>query len=231
MTKLPQTMAAVLIASLAWSALAFAETVEVIPGVRVTKKTFNVPINEQPFYGFAKKNAVMLDADKTFKEAELKTAGTQEKAFERSMRNGWDALGNGYPVIAARRFNQASLFTQEPSTIYHAFAVIAYLHLKDAAYAEELFKIALTRPNPRKELRLDYGRFLLVAKRPADALPVLEQAVIDDPAQPVAWITLGYARAETGNRDGACAAVAEAAKRPNVSPKDIEPLKSAAKCN
>jgi predicted Zn-dependent protease len=230
MTGLLRTVVAGLIASFVWSATASAQTVEVAPGVRLTKRNYDLPINEQPFYGFAKKNQIMLDADKKFIESELKTAGTPEKAYERSLGFGWQALGNGYADIAARRFNQASLFTQEPSTIYHAFAVIAYVHLKDAAYAEELFKIALTRSNPRKELRLDFGRFLLVTRRPADALPVLEQAVIDAPDQPVAWITLGHARLETGNRDGACAAVAEAAKRPNVTPRDIEALKTAAKC-
>lgn len=230
MTRLFGGIAAILIASVVGASAASAQTVEVVPGVRLTKKNFDVPINEQPFYGFAQKNQIMLDADKKFTESQLKEFGTPEKAYEVSLGNGWQALGNGHPDIAARRFNQASLFSHEPSTIYHGFAVIAYVHLKDAAYAEELFKIALTRPNPRKELRLDYGRFLLVTRRPADALPVLEQAVIDAPDQPVAWITLGHARLETGNRDGACAAAAEAARRPNVSPRSIEPLKSAAKC-
>ena len=35
---------------------AAAETVEVAPGVQVTKRTYAAPINEQPFFGFAVKN-------------------------------------------------------------------------------------------------------------------------------------------------------------------------------
>ena len=35
---------------------AAAETVEVAPGVQVTKRTYAASINEQPFFGFAVKN-------------------------------------------------------------------------------------------------------------------------------------------------------------------------------
>lgn len=229
MQKLLRGIVGGLIASLVWSATASAQMVDVVPGVRLTKRSYSVPINEQPFYGFAKKNQIMLDADKTFRESELKTWGTPERAFERSLRNGWEAIKNGYPVIAARRFNQASLFTHEPSALYHAFAVITYLHLKDAAYAEELFKVALTRPSPPKELNADYGRFLMDRKRPDDALPVLERAVRDTPEAAHAWVNLGYARLFTG-RDGACAAAAEATKLPDVLAVDLNYLKSTAKC-
>lgn len=229
MTRFLRTLAMLVAASLVWSAAASAQTVEVVPGVRLTKRSYGVPINEQPFYGFAQKNQIMLDADRKFRESQLKEFGTPEKAYEQSLGYGWQALRNGYPVIAARRFNQASLFTHEPSALYHAFAVIAFLHLRDAAYADELFKIALTRPNPPKELNADYGRFLMDQKRPDDALPVLERAVRDTPDVAHAWINLGYARLFTG-RDGACAAAAEAAKLPDVLAVDLDYLKSVAKC-
>ena len=35
---------------------AAAESVEVAPGVQVTKRSYKAPTNEQPFFGFAEKN-------------------------------------------------------------------------------------------------------------------------------------------------------------------------------
>ena len=231
MTRLLRAVVAFLIASFVWSATASAETVEVVPGVRLTKRSYDLPINEQPFYGFAKKNHIMLDADKKFIESELKAVGTPEKAYERSLGYGWQAFNAGHLVIAARRFNQASLFTREPSALYHSFAVIAQTHLNDPGYAEELFKIAATRPNPWKSLNADYGRFLMMTRRPAEALPVLEQAVRDTPDMGYAWSNLDFARLFAGNRDGACAAAAEAAKLPSTRASDLSMLKTAAKCD
>jgi hypothetical protein len=51
--KMARTLLA--LASLTWAGAAIAQTVEVAPGVQVTKKTFPVPINEAPFFGFADK--------------------------------------------------------------------------------------------------------------------------------------------------------------------------------
>ena len=43
--------------TLASTLSAVAETVEVAPGVQLTKRTYKAPINEQPFFGFAAKNS------------------------------------------------------------------------------------------------------------------------------------------------------------------------------
>ncbi|MDH8014031.1 hypothetical protein QIH10_28220, partial [Klebsiella pneumoniae] len=77
-------------------------------------------------------------------------------------------------------------------------------------FAEELFKIARKQPNPSKNLNAGYGRFLLIARRPGDAQPVLEQAVIDAPNFGDAWSNLAFARIQNGDRTGACAAADEA---------------------
>jgi hypothetical protein len=47
---------------LALTVPAAAETVEVAPGVRVTKRTYAAPINELPFLGFAAKNSAQQAA-------------------------------------------------------------------------------------------------------------------------------------------------------------------------
>ena len=48
---------------------AAAETVEVAPGVQVTKRTYAAPVNEQPFFGFAAKTAEQKAEDEKFVSA------------------------------------------------------------------------------------------------------------------------------------------------------------------
>ena len=83
----------------------------------------------------------------------------------------------------------------------------------DLDAADELFRIALKQPNPMKALNADYGRFLLIAKRPRDAQPVLEQAVKEAPDFTDAWTNLAWARFQNGDPAAACAAAEEAAKQ------------------
>jgi predicted Zn-dependent protease len=78
---------------------------------------------------------------------------------------------------------------------------------KDSEYADELFRVARTRPNPEKSLNADHGRLLLLLKRPKDAQPLLEQAVVDLPDFAGAWANLAFARLQNGDKAGACAAV------------------------
>src|SRR4029079_12815152 len=55
---------------------ASAETVEVAPGVRVTKKTYAAPSNEQPFFGFVARDAAQQAADENFVKAMIAATGT-----------------------------------------------------------------------------------------------------------------------------------------------------------
>jgi predicted Zn-dependent protease len=191
---------------------ALAETVEIAPGVQVTKRTYAVPINEQPFFGFADKTASQREADDKFVQALLQAVGTREKAVDETTKRGWRALAAGKAAEAALRFNQAYLVAPEQSRVYHGLAVIAQTRFNDIDFAEELFRIAQKQPNPLKILNADYGRVLLIAKRPKDAQPVLEQAVKDTPEAGDAWTDLGLARLRNHNPGGACLAADQADK-------------------
>jgi Tfp pilus assembly protein PilF len=220
------------VVTLASSLSAAAETVEVAPGVQVTKRTYKAPVNEQPFFGFAVKDSAQQAADANFVNAIIPAAGTREKAFEETTKRGWRAINAGRMGEAAQRFNQAFLILPEQSAVYHGFAVVAQARFNDLDAAEELFRIALERPNPVKALKADYGRFLLVAKRPRDAQSVLEQAVKDAPDFGDAWTNLAWARFQNGDLVAACAAAAEAAKhRPsNNSMGDLTAVINVAQC-
>jgi len=212
--------------------IATAQTVEVAPGVQVTKKTFSAPVNEQPFFGFADKTPEQRSADERFVTALVQAVGSRQKASDEAIKRGWNAISSGNVAEAAQRFNQAFLLAPEQSGVYHGFAAVAQIRFNDAAFAEELFKIARKQPNPAKTLNADYGRSLLIAKRPRDAQPVLEQAVIDTPDFGDAWSNLAFARIQNGDRAAACAAAEEATKRnpsANAS-RDLALFKSNAQC-
>ena len=211
---------------------ASADTVEIASGVQVTKRSYAAPIKEQPFFGFADKTAAQREEDDKFVKALMQAAGTREKALDEVVKRGWRALGSGKYPEAAVRFNQAFLVAPEQSVVYHGLAAIAQIRFNDLEFAEELFRIAAKQPNPLKMLNADYGRVLLVAKRPKDAQPVLEQAVKDTPDFGDAWINLAHARLQNGDRDAACAAADVAMKqRPSSNAAvDLNKLRNDAQC-
>ncbi|WP_311966764.1 tetratricopeptide repeat protein [Bradyrhizobium australiense] len=225
-------MAVAFVVTLASTLPAAADSIEVAPGVQVTKRSYTAPINEQPFFGFAVKNPEEKASDEKFVGAIVGATGSREKAFDEITMRGWRAINTGKIREAALRFNQAFLISPEQSAIYHGLAVVAQFRFNDLDAADELFGIALKQPNPVKALRADYGRMLLIAKRPRDALPVLEQAVKDAPDFSDAWTNLAIARFQNGDAAAACAAAEEAAKRrpSNNSGGDLTAVRNAAQC-
>jgi Tfp pilus assembly protein PilF len=222
----------ILLAALAFGHSASAETVEVAPGVQVSKRTYSAPVNEQPFYGFIVKDAAQRAADESFVTAVIQATGSREKAFDETTNRGWRAIAAGNAAVAAQRFNQAFLLAPEQSRVYHGLAAVAQIRFQDVDFAEELFRIARKQPNPLKTLNADYGRVLLIAKRPRDAQPVLEQAVKDTPDFGDAWTNLAWARLQNGDPTAACVAADEAMKqRPSGNARtDLNALRSSAQC-
>lgn len=192
---------------------AFAEMVEVAPGINVTKRTFPGPGNEQPFFGFIAFTAQQRAANEEFVKGALDAfGGNRQKAVDEIVTRGWSLFFEGKLDEATRRFNQAFLVEPRQSSIYHSFAAIADEKFNDKAYAEELFVIARTLPNPMTTLNADYGRFLVKIGRPREALPLLEQGVIDTPNLGMAWANLGWVRLVGGDQKGGCAALSKASQ-------------------
>lgn len=226
-------LSGVLVASLLIVAPVRAETVEVAPGVRVTKKTYPAPPNQQPFFGFITKTPEQQAADAKFVDALLGSTGSRQKAFEAASLRGWRAIVKNSAIEAAQRFNQAWLIAPEQSEVYHGFAIVTMMRFGDIDAADELFRIARKQPDPLKSLLADHGRALLLGKRPEQARSILEEAVAVTPDVADVWSNLGFARVETGDKLGACAAAEQAANH-NPSTNvlgDIALLRSRAGCN
>lgn len=220
------------IMTLAFIFPAAAETVEVVPGVQVTKRSYTAPVNEQPFFGFTTKTAEQKAEDEKFVAAIIRETGSREKALEEITKRGWIAIQGGRVREAAVRFNQAFLVSPEESSVFHGFAVIAQARFNDLEAADELFKIALRQPHPVRALKADYGRLLLIAKRPRDALEVLDQAVKETPDLSDAWTNLAWAKFQNGDPVAACAAAEEAVRRhpSNSGINDLTAVRNFAQC-
>lgn len=210
-----------------------AETIDVAPGVRVTKKSFSGPANQQPFFGFIARTPEQRAADDKFVADLVAATGSRQKAFEEVSLRGWRAIGKNNAAEAALRFNQAWLVAPEQSAVYHGLGIVTMMKFGDIDTADELFRIARQQPDPLKPLLADYGRALLLGKRPAQARTILQEAVAATPDVADAWSNLGFARVETGDKPGACAAAEEAAKhKPSTSVLgDIALLRNRAGCN
>ncbi len=107
-------------------------------------------------------------------------------------------------ATAAKRFNQAHLLDPQHSGIYHGFAMFVAARFKDFDYADELFRVAARMKSPNPSLKADHGRVLLIAGRPSDAEPLLEQAIRDTPDWAVPRMNLAWAVLQTGDREEAC---------------------------
>ena len=72
---------AVICALLFLAGAASAETVEVAPGVQVTKKTYSGPTNEQPFFGFVVKDAAQTGRGRKIRQGDAGGGGNAGEGF------------------------------------------------------------------------------------------------------------------------------------------------------
>src|SRR6266705_3165805 len=74
---------------------ALAETVEVAPGVEVTRKAFAAPASEAPFFGLAEKEPTLRKTDDVFISLAVQVYGSRANVYNALARRGWDAIAAG----------------------------------------------------------------------------------------------------------------------------------------
>jgi Flp pilus assembly protein TadD len=210
---------------------AAAETVEIAPGVTVTRRTYSVPTNEAPFYNFAK----TTDLDKIHREfvAEVsRHVPDLSQAAQHAIGRGWEALiTRGDYATAAKRFNQAFLLDPKQSGVYHGLAAVAASRFRDFEFADELFRVAARMRAPARTLNADHGRVLLMAGRPREAKPLLESAARDGPDWAVPKSNLAWAVLQMGDAAEACRLANQVSGRDIASVEgDVALLKQRANC-
>jgi Flp pilus assembly protein TadD len=221
-----------LLISVGVSAVAKPETVEVAPGVSLERRVYPAPANEAPFFNFAAPTEHQTAANERFVREVLARVPDRGKAAQMTTAAGWQALiGRNDFGTAGRRFNQAFLLDPMESSIYQGFGAIAASRFKDFVFANELFLIAARMKSPLKTLAADHGRVLLMANRPAEAKPLLEKAVRDDPDWAIPRANLAWAMFLTGQADQACRLIKEAKGRDlHAVERDVAMLQQRASC-
>jgi Tfp pilus assembly protein PilF len=190
--------------------LAQAQKVEVAPGLMVTRKTYHVSNNEAPFFNFVEKNEAEKAADQRLIAGVLQQGVDRSKAATAAIASGSRAFMQERDIAtAAKRFNQAYLLDPQQSGSYHGFAMVVFERFRDFDYADELFQVAARTKSPADSLSADHGRMLLMAGRPADALPLLRKAVADIPDWAIPRMNLALATLQTGDRPEACRLVTQ----------------------
>jgi Tfp pilus assembly protein PilF len=132
-------------------------------------------------YGGVEKNEQMRRADQRFIDTVVSTGATRQQGSAHAVKRGLEAFQKADFNLAMRRFNQAWLLDPENPNAYHGFALVAIERDKDEAFAETMFRKALTLPAATPGTYSDFGLFLIRNKRYEEAVPLLEQGILMDP--------------------------------------------------
>ena len=164
------------------------------------------PLNEQPMFGGQPKTPAEQAADRKFFDSVAKLGYSRAQGSDKSVQLGWQYFFSKHDIATAmKRFNQAWLLDPDNGDAFHGFAVLVMARDNDAAQADALFQQGLAKPRQLPGIYLDYGRFLLTVKRPADAIAPLRHAVAVPDMGPDAEASLTLALYESGNVAAACA--------------------------
>lgn len=164
-----------------------------------------VPLNEQPMFGNQPKTPDMVVADAQFIAATEKFGYTRAQGSDKSVQLGWQYFAKHDIATAMKRFNQAWLLDPDNGDAFHGFAVLIMSRDHDAAQADSLFQQGVAKPRQSPGIYLDYGRFLLTMKRPADAIAPLRHATAVPNMGPDAEALLTLALYQSGDVAAACA--------------------------
>src|SRR6476619_2321188 len=80
---------------------AWAEAVEVAPGIEVTRKTFAAPASEAPFFGLVDREPTLRKTDDVFVSLAVEVYGSRAHVFEALSRRGWEAMAANDMALAA----------------------------------------------------------------------------------------------------------------------------------
>lgn len=134
---------------------------------------------------------------------------TPEQGSDAAAKDAWRLFSAHNLAGAMRRFNQAWVLDRMNGDVFHGFALTVFERDRDAGAADRLFRQGLAMRRKSPEIYLDYGRFLLTVSKPAESIPLLEQALGFPQlgADPQALLTVALAQA--GQSAEACQSAAK----------------------
>lgn len=184
------------------------------------------PPNQVPMYGGVRKNQAMIDSDQAFLAKARELAASDAEAVEMSIVLGFRYFAKRDMATAMKRFNQAWLIDPDRGDIYHGFALVLIERDRDYANAERFLKIATGIQNTGPRAFADYGRFLIVQRRYADAVPMLRTAREKGPELQQVYTWLALALMRTGETAEACSIMEERTRNTHAPEKREKLLRS-----
>ncbi len=182
------------------------------------------PLNEVPMYGNQPKTPEMQAADEGFIANAAKLGYTRAQASDKSVQLGWQYFLQRRDISTAmKRFNQAWMADPDNGDAFHGFAILVMERDRDLAQAEGFFQQGISKPRQSPGIWLDYGRFLLTAKKPTAAVPVLRKALTYSGMGPDAEALLTLALYQSGDVKAACS------EREKIRDGAQQPLRDAAR--
>ena len=152
------------------------------------------------------KTPAMIEADKTFLAETEKRGYSRAQGSDMSVTLGWRYFRERHDMATAmKRFNQAWLLDPDNGDAFHGFAVLVMARDRDAGQAERLFQRGITASRQSPGIWLDYGRFLVMVKKPGEAVAPLRKALTFADMGPDAEALLTLALDQSGDHAGACA--------------------------
>lgn len=162
------------------------------------------PRNEVPMYGDPDKPNKLSARDRDYIASIEKAGHTRQEVALEVMGQGWGYYQKGDLASAIRKFNQAWLLDPENPNIYHGFALVVAQRDKAVGQAEQLFRMALSRPGVNVNAYVDFGRFLMVLDRLDESLVQFRKAIEVSPTAPNARSNLSIVYAKKGDYAQAC---------------------------
>ena len=140
------------------------------------------PTSELPMYGGVVPNSEQQAINAKFVHDAIALKGSPQAASDEAVKLGFDYLLKSHdPATAMKRFNQAYLLDPDNGADYQGMAITLLVRNPTAgASAEGLFKRGIDSKRVNPDVFADYGRFLLMQKRPAEAVSVLQKGVALD---------------------------------------------------
>jgi tetratricopeptide (TPR) repeat protein len=171
---------------------------------RALAETNDYPPNQRPMYGGIEKTPAMKAADEAYIKSVLAAGYTRAGASKEASKLGFQYLEKDDAASAMKRFNQAWLLDPANGEAYHGFALVLLGRDGNEHGGEAMFRKALSYPSALAGTNADYGRYLILKQRYAEAVPVLDAGIVKDGSYGVVRALLAVALYHKGDAARAC---------------------------
>lgn len=180
------------------------------------------PVQLQALFGCDQRFGARRDADERYVE-QLQKRGLEGTALSWELvRQGWKWVRARKLPQALNRFNLAYEADPGNGDVHHGIAVVMAETGQPPSVVDYWFALGIEQERGQPGRFADYGRFLNIQGRPADALPVLQRSLELEPQNAWTMINLVSLHFQQNDKPAACEMIArlDGTEAPPGYPKD-----------